>query len=458
MKKKFTQWLTGYNLKNLSIKATLSAILFLISSIAAKSQTPIDNGSPTNYYLRTDSVKPGTYIIVRPPVSNFNAWTSDPNGTISAFGATRPSSFTADNQIFNIQTSGYSNAKPWVISGINSKLVVGAIDSIVSFISTSPSSLTATVDVLANATLNLQVANTSTITFGNLASGSTVRYQGNTTGNQTVLPANYYNLSLVAAGSAYIPLIFPTSPIGIAGTFSSRTSSIYGSSIIFNGKGGQVIPSGNYYNLTISGTKSVPDTLKGALNIAGVFSDISTGAPTLAYAQLANGSVVTSTLSYNGFKPQTVIGRTYYSMNFANGQVFPVSNFNNANKTITLYQANLDLVVGQKISANSANSTSLFLDTSTVITAISDTVITLSNAPTIKCFVNHVGHLSGIRPDTLYLSSYSLMDSSITFSSNPTSLLVGDTLNAQIITAKTIVKSISGNVVSLSTTKAFTNL
>ena len=450
MKKNFPQWFTSNNLINLSKKTLLSTGLFLMISLIANSQT--------NFYLRTDSTNPKNGTVVRPPVSNPRAWTTDPAGTMTAPGAKVPKNFTAANQIFNIQTNGYTNGKAWVISGAGSKLVVGALDSVVSFTSTGASSITATVDVLANATLLLQVANTTTISFGNLAVGSTVRYGGNNAGGyQIVLPANYYNLSLSAVGPTYLPLIFPSSPIGVAGLFTSRVSSIYGSTIMFNGTGGQVIPAGNYYNLTFSGNKSVPDTIKGTVNIAGTFSDISTGAQSLAYTVLGNGTTITSTIGYNGMNPQSVAGRIYCNLNFANGQVFPVSNFDNAANTITLYQTNPDLAVGQKISANPANGT-IVLDTSSVITAISDTVITFSSAPTIRGLINHVGHATGVSPDTIYIASYSLVDSSITLSGVPANVAPGDTLKSQILTNNTIVKSVTGNIISLPTLKSLTNL
>ena len=422
----------------------------MMISIAANSQT--------NYYLRTDSIKPGTTTtLVKPAVSNLKAWTTDPAGTITASGATVPKNFTADGQIFNIQTNGYTNTKAWVISGVGSKLVIGTKDSIISFTSTNPSQITATVDVLTNATLSLQVANTSTITLGNLAVGSTVRYQGNNTGaNQVVLQANYYNLSLVSGGSAYNPLIFPTSPIGVAGIFSTRASSIYGSTINFNGSGGQAIPAGNYYNLTISGTKSVPDTLKGTVNVAAVYSDISTGAKTLSYTVAANGTITAAGLVFNGLIPQAVPGRDYYNLNFTNGQSFNVSNFNNANKTITLYQGNPELAIGQKISNNPTNA-SVVIDTSSIITAISsDTIITFSNAPTIKAFVNRGSHITGAKPDTVYIASYSLVDSSITLTSG--SVNIGDTINSQIVTKTPILTAQVGSVITLPALKLLINL
>ncbi len=450
MKKSFPQWLKSQKLINLSIKTIMSMGLFLLISFVANSQT--------NFYLRTDSINPKNGAIVKPPVSNPRAWTTDPAGTMTAAGARVPKNFTAANQIFNIQTNGYTNGKAWVISGASSKLVVGALDSVVSFTSTGASAITATVDVLANATLILQVANTTTITFGNLALGSTVRYGGNNAGGyQIVLPANYYNLSLTSGGPNYLPLIFPSSPIGVAGIFTPRQSSIYGSTIVFNGTGGQVIPAGNYYNLTFSGSKSVPDTIKGTVNIAGTFSDISTGAQSLAYTVAGNGTTVTSTIGYNGLNAQSVVGRIYCNLNFANGQAFPISNFDNAANSITLYQANPDLAVGQKISTNPNNGT-VVLDTSSVITAISDTVITFSSAPTIRGLINHLGHAPGIAPDTIYITSYSMVDSSITLMNIPPNTLTGDSLKSQIFINNTTIKSISGNVITLPSLKSLTNL
>jgi len=449
MKKSFTQWLKSHNLKTLSLKTLLTAGLFVMFSIAANSQT--------NYYIRLDSINPKTLKAVKPVVSTAKFWTTDPQGrdsdAVNGGYFAAPKNFTDPNQIFNIQTNGYTNTKAWVISGAGSKLVIGVPDSTIAFTTTNTSSLTATVDVLANSTFTIQVPNTSTINLGNLATGSTVIYNGSTAGgNQMVIPANYYNLSLKSGGATSNPVVFPSSPVGIAGSFITRASSIYGSTIIFNGSGGQAIPAGNYYNLTISGNKSVPDTLKGNVNVAAAFSDVSTGAQTLYYTDL-NGTITAASLIYNGLIPQTVVGNKFYNLNFTNGQSFNVSNFNNANNTITLFQANPELTVGMKISANPTNGT-VVLDTSTQITAINDTVITLSNAPTIRGYVNHAGHITGAKPDTIYITSYSLTDSSITLTAPDSMLVAGDTLNSQVVATKTLAKTVAGNVVTLSALKS----
>ncbi len=446
MKKSFTHWLNSHKLKNLSMKTVVSAGLFMMVSMAANSQT--------NYYIRLDSVnKSAKAVKLKPSIPS--SWTDNPIG----IKGNSPANFTTANQIFNIQTNGYVNALNWKVSGAGSKIVVGTKDSIITKFTTS-SPLNATVDVYAGSSLTLTCDNTDTLTFGNLGVNSTIIYSGSSNVCQKVIPFNYVNLSLSPSATS-LPLDLPTSPISISGVYTtnSKFASIYGKTIIFNGLGGQAIPAGNYYNLTISGNKLVPDTLKGVVNVAAVFSDISTGAQTLSHTVSPTGVVTAATLSFNGFLPQTVSGREFYNLSFTNGQAFTVASFSNANKTITLFQKAPELAIGHKISGNpEANGTTLVLDTSTVITNITnDTILTLSNAPTIRGFINHAGHATGVKPDTIYITAYNLADSSIKLASVPTTLLVGDTLNSQIVANKTLAIGISGNSVTLSALKSINN-
>ena len=465
MKKSYTFGLASL-VVTLAKKQTTKRIGFVAGLLLAFGMTAF---SQTYYYLRTDSLKPGTTTVVKPATSNVKAWTTDPGGTITAPGATIPANFTADGQIFVVQTNGYSNsnAKGWVISGAGSKLVIGTKDSVVSFTSNSNSSLTGTVDVLGKSTFVIQVANTSTISFGTIDVGSTVRFGGNANGSiQQVIAANYYNLSLQAGGATYASVTLPQATIGVAGVFTPRVANMYGSTIDFNGAGGQTIPGGTYYNLTISGNKAVSDSLKGGINIAGAFTNNSTGAALVPYTVGLTGGVPTpaaSTLNFLGLSPQSIGDKSLYNLTFSNGVPLNVTGMNYANSTITLAQANPELAIGQKISQNTysaANirSNPLTLDTTAVITAISDTVVTLSKPLKVRLFVSPVGHPQpGTNIDTVYAISYDAVGLTITLDpSGSYPYNANDTIKGQLLNGNGFIASVNGNVITV--TKALANV
>ncbi len=451
MKKSFPQWLTSHKLKNLSMKAIVSAGMFMMIGIAANSQT--------NYYVRLDSVKSAK--AVKATLSKPQFWTTDPLGTITAPGATQPVDFTTAGQIFNVQTTGYTNGAVWTISGAGSKLVVGTKDSIV--LLTSSGNLTATIDLFAGSSLTLTCPNTDGVSFENIGAGTTVRYSGNANGSQKVAPANYVNLNLAAAAGS-LPIILPSSPIGVSGTLTNnnKIANLNGSTFVINGKGGQLVNATNFYNLTFSGTRTTPDTLRGTVAIAGTLTN-NTGTPfVVGTANATTGVMAYSTVSYNGHIPQVSDLPTYGNLTFSNGQNFYVSSFDNAAKTITLAaSAQADLKVGAKIAAN-ALTTPISLDTSTVITAITDSVLTLSNAPLLRAYVNRLGHAAGAKPDSIFIASFTpLPDSVVTIGVG--SVAVGDTLVSQILAAKSAAIAVNSttNAVTLSTsstTKVLTNV
>lgn len=124
-----------------------------------------------------------------------------------------------------------------------------------------------------NSTLN--IGGTSTIAVLNAtATGNTIEYDG--TGAQTIRAVNYYNLTISGARTINNVTLSNTGVIGIAGTFSasaSFTSGEYimtGSTINFNGSGMQTVPSFRYHHLQTStgGTK----TAGGNLQIYGTLT------------------------------------------------------------------------------------------------------------------------------------------------------------------------------------------
>ncbi len=449
MKKSYTFGLASL-VVTLAKKQTTKKIGFVAGLLLAFGMTAF---SQTNYYVITDSIATGKTAITAATVTKAKFWST--NGSVTG---QRPADFITDGQIFNIQASGLSNTKVWVVSGVGSKIVVGTdTTTTLTFTSTSPSSITATVDVKPNSTFIYNSLSTSTITWGALSTGSTVDFGGSTAGFQEVIPASYANLSLKANGGGY-PAILPNGKtISVSGVFTPRGGQLYGSTIVFNGGGGQVIPAGTYYNLSITGNKTNPDTLRGNVIVEGTYSNNSIGATIQPYAvNPITKAITNSTLTLNGFGPQAISNHPFYNVTFANGQNSFISSINNSASTVTLQASDPELSVGDIVTAKNA---AFALDSATSILSITnDTVLTLSNAPKLQLFVREA---SGVK-DTVLINSWNValnVDSAFTLSSTPT-FNVGDTVTATIIasptysktapfpaTAAAIVSSISGNTI-----------
>jgi hypothetical protein len=179
--------------------------------------------SATNYYN-----KPGT------DVSNRINWGINTNGT-----GTAPADFSTDAQVFNIVNINGSVLSDWIVSGTDSKVIIGNGISPQSFTIPAAHFLDGTVDVQANATLNVQ--NTIGLTFGLLNSSAMINFDGT-----TAVLVNYPNLGLL--NNANFPI---TGTIGISGIFSPGTTAVatVGSTISFIGTNAQVIPTSFTYNI-----------------------------------------------------------------------------------------------------------------------------------------------------------------------------------------------------------------
>ncbi len=462
MKKIYTQGLASL-VVTLAKKQTTKKIGFVAGLLLAFGMTSF---SQTSYYLRTDTATIVNKKAAKIDPSLLVAWTTDLNGLAAA----TPADFTSDNQIFYAQTNGYTLGSvadaSLTISGKGSKLVVGPVgttDSAITFALGNFAHFTGTVDVAPFTPTNkssvfyIQQGNTSTITLGTLGFGSTVRYAGNSNGEvQHVIPFDYYSLSLAAnAATTSATVALPATRIGIAGGFTSRVSSIAGSTLDFNGTGGQTIPAGTYYNLTISGTKSTPDSLKGAVNIAGTFTNTS-NAEAISFTR-AGTTTTYGTFTLLGLNPQSVGNdKVFANVTFAEGYSIPVTAFDYANSTITLAQANSDLKVGQKIGTNqlTAASNSLTLDTASTITAINDTIITLSSPVKLRLFVSQFAHpQAGTNIDTVYAISWNAETKEVTLDPSktyPTYNSVGaDTIKGSIIATNGFITAQNANVLTL---------
>ena len=235
--------------------------------------------------------------------------------------------------------------------------------------------------------------------------------------------------------------------MGIAGGFTTRLSNLYGSTIEFNGTGSQTIPAGTYYNLKISGTKAAPDSLKGTVFVAGEFTNTSNLDP-IPYTR--SGTTTTgNTLNFSGLKAQSVGNdKTFFNVSFSEGVPLNVTAFDYANSTITLAQTNGDLQVGQKISTNTltAATNNILLDTATTITAIKDSIITLSSPVKIRYVVTN-----GANKDAVYATSYDATNNTLTLdpSINYDTLVVNDPISGPNLATTAKITAITANVFTL---------
>ena len=398
-----------FSIEKVLAKKSLQIVLIICLSFLLRRELV----AQTQYYIRTDTVLAGNKVFGG--LNSVRMWTTNLDGT--APDATYfPSNFSSPNQVFNVNHTGYSNAVSWSITGTDSKLVVGYADSVITFITSTNSSLNALVDVLNNATFGTQISN-GAFKFGNLAVGSTVKYGGNGPTAQFIQAGQYYNLSLSSLGFTEQPYILPKDgTVSVAGKYTfSGSIDPNGSTIEFNGTGGQVVNGGNYYNLKFSGNKSIPDTIKGTVTIDGNLSAINTGAT----VNVVKGS----TVNFNGVLPQSY-GDLSLS-NIGNNSGFPhfVTGINYLDSTITMFSSSSDYIVGNKILSPS----NIYISPNTAITSVNGTVLKLSAPAMVQVLVYRAGHSPTVIPDTAYYIAVGSVAHTIKMNAIPT-FNVGDTL------------------------------
>jgi Secretion system C-terminal sorting domain len=185
-------------MKNLSNFLRL-AVLVIVTGIA------MTGHAQTNYYSKS--------------TGNLNltsSWSTSASGT----GGTAPTSFTANNQIFNIR----NNAAPtinanWIVSGGGSYIVVGDGTNACNFQIPSNRTCTGKINVSANATLS--IANTTNPTLDTLNASSTVVFNGS--GAQTIPVAKYGNLTYSNTGNNVSSM---AGGCAISGTFTVSKGSL----------------------------------------------------------------------------------------------------------------------------------------------------------------------------------------------------------------------------------------
>jgi hypothetical protein len=125
--------------------------------------------------------------------------------------------------------------------------------------------------------------------------GSTVDYNG--TSSQTVAAFNYNNLTISNTGSVTLP---SAGTVGVAGTFSPSSSATYtvtGSTVNYNGSGGQTIAAFSYNNLTSSGVGSRTLASSGTISVAGTLTSGTNAYTTTGSTVRFNGGSTVQTFS-----------------------------------------------------------------------------------------------------------------------------------------------------------------
>ena len=157
---------------------------------------------------------------------------------------------------------------------------------------------------------NLTWSGTGSVVFNK----TTVNFAGN---NQSIPILNFYNLWFTGSDVTKPPIFtsIAVSSTFNPGIFTGITSGTI-SFIVPSGGGvaqpGQTIPAFNYYNLTISGARTVNVALasSGTIGVAGTFTNSSS---------YTGSSLVTtgSTINYNGTGAQTIIAFNYNNLSIS---------------------------------------------------------------------------------------------------------------------------------------------
>ncbi|MBN4066162.1 hypothetical protein JYT51_02410, partial [Candidatus Amoebophilus asiaticus] len=215
-------------------------------------------------------------------------------------------------QIVKIAGSFTTGTNSYSISGSTVEYNGSGTQTIVAFNYNSLTS-SSTGDRIISSTGNVRIAGVFTKgTNTYTTTGSTVSYNGS--GGQTVVDLNYNNLTISGVRGANDVTLSSTGTIGVANTltfsafFSGGGYLNSGSTIEFNGSGAQTIPAFNYNNLTSSSTGARTLASSGTVGIAGTFT---IGANTY--------TTTGSTVDYNGSASQTIASLSYNDLILSNG-------------------------------------------------------------------------------------------------------------------------------------------
>ncbi len=219
--------------------------------------------SLTTYHVRayaTNSVGTayGTEVTFNTPLHYYNTPSTDISvpsnwGTDLGGGGTHPSDFTSNNTTYYIYGTGATIGSAVTFSGTGSAVVLGDGTTANSLVIPEAYSLTGTINVSANATLNIQ--NTSGLTFGTLDPNCQINYDGSS--SLTLLAGSYTNLASTNDAGAVRTL--PSGTISVSGSFNAgaATYDVTGNTFVFNGSSTQNITSAIFNNLNINNSSVI---------------------------------------------------------------------------------------------------------------------------------------------------------------------------------------------------------
>lgn len=222
-------------------------------------------------------------------------WGTNPDGSGTAPPA---GSFGLAGNVFYIRNSATPTlTASWTVSNV----VLGDGTNPCSLTVGSNYVLTANMDISANATLNLTTTGNTAITFGTLATTSTVIFAE--AGNQAVITGNYGNLSIDGSGNKTV-----SGNINVKGDFT-----LTGSTFVLNNSSSNTLTILGNYNQT-SGVFEFNTGGSGSSNVllSGNFNNTATATGSIR----TTGTVSNGVVNFNGTGIQTlnnaVVGATSY--------------------------------------------------------------------------------------------------------------------------------------------------
>ena len=245
-----------FSIKTGIIPAANAALLLLVVSLAFSTQV-----FAVDFYYKGSGA-----------VNTASNWTTATNG----IGGTPATNFTANNQIFNFRNAvSATTTAGWIVSGTNSKIIVGDGTSAFLLTISTAGSITGAIDVAAGSTLT--ITNTTFPTLGTLNATSTVIF--NPAGAFSIPVETYGNLTLSGSGTATMG-----GSMTIAGNFLATSGNVTFNNVTQNRT---FVVSGNF-------TLSTPGTVEfgsgngnSVINLTGNFSK-------------TNGTVTTTGNTENG--------------------------------------------------------------------------------------------------------------------------------------------------------------
>ncbi|MFZ4797996.1 MAG: beta strand repeat-containing protein [Bacteroidia bacterium] len=331
-------------------------------------------------------------------LNDLSNWGTNTDGT-----GTAPLDFTSINQVFNIRNNVLPTIDAnWIVSGTNSKIIVGNGTNACNFTIPSNYTVTATIDVANSALLTLQ--NTVYPTFGTLAAGSTIVYDGAT--SQTINAGTYANLTIQNSGASKI--LGGNIVLGNNNTFTLATG-------VTLTMGANLLSFGTTGNAVINGILQTANT--AGFSSAALSSISNLNSPTITIGN-------TSTIVYNAASTQTITGGTFANIQISNNAAIKNASANitlGANNTFTLdagvtYNANtfrLNFGTGGTVNINGIFQTANIFGG--CFSGTNNSAIVSTNTPTINLNTGSTVEYTSTSPQTISTANSSGDNGSLTY-------------------------------------------